>query len=136
MSWMAITIFILFAFIGVVFLFIACNSILHTRRFLEESTLGEGSVIGIETVRGNPRTTYSPRVRFMTTEGKQIEFVASVSSSKVEFSIGEKVPIRYKSSHPEEATIDKFMHVWMVSVVLLVLGLGFIIMSLLPFSMI
>jgi hypothetical protein len=132
MSWIAITIFLLFAFIGVVFLFIACYSILHTRRFLEESTLGDGTVIGIETYRGYPRTTYRARVRFITTEGKQIEFVSSVGSNKVEYIVGEKVPIRYEKGHPEEATIDRFIYVWMLPVCLLGLGLGFTIMSIIP----
>lgn len=129
MNWTAKAILYLFAFAGVGFLLLGLCMIFFTRKFLEESIIGEGTVIAIDAHPARSTIKYSPRVRFMTDEGKEIEVQVSFRETRTTYSIGQKVRVRYEESHPDTAILDRLIDIWFKPVFALGLGLGFTMLS-------
>jgi Protein of unknown function (DUF3592) len=93
---------------------------------LKSGAQAQGTVVDVKEDRGDyyaPGTTYRPVVRFITVEGRTVEFTSAVGYSHSP-DIGGAVPVRYRLNDPEQAEIDRGT-VWILPAAFgLVGGLG------------
>ena len=119
-----------------------CVSINH---FRNQAIVMQGKVIAFTKSLSENRTspgsrprsttpTYAPVVRFITEDGRSIEFTSKAGTNPPRYSEGETVEVLYSSSSPEKARINDFSSLWMgpfivggPGIVLLLLGAGIII---------
>lgn len=93
-----------------------------TLEFKAASSLTEGTVVDFATHQSDGKTMYSPIVEY-TVEGRALQLSSSSSSSSPGYDRGERVPVRYSNTTPENARIDSFMENWFGPLILGVLGL-------------
>lgn len=67
-------------------------------------------------------TSHKPIVEFVAA-GQTRELVPIVNIQPYVPGVGSVVPVRYRSEHPDEATLDTFAELWLVPIVLGVVGL-------------
>ncbi|GMU42908.1 MAG: DUF3592 domain-containing protein [Xanthomonadales bacterium] len=100
-------------------------------RFRADAVRVDGELVGYQRHRGGKGgTVYAPRVRYVVPApeggaGVAHEVVGSVRSSWRGWNPGDKVPVWYRSSAPEEARIGSFMEQWFVPLLLGVFALLF-----------
>jgi uncharacterized protein DUF3592 len=84
----------------------------------------QGTVVGNDETRDvdNSRQV-SPRIRFITEDGRTVEFEPRVSLPFSVYEQGEQVPVVYQRSRPEKAIVDTFLFSWLMPTVALALGL-------------
>jgi hypothetical protein len=73
-------------------------------------------------------TTYSPDVEFETRNGEKIVFTASSGSTR-RTRVGHKVRVFYYPDNPRDADIAAPLTSWIVPLLLLAFGLGFLFMA-------
>jgi hypothetical protein len=83
-----------------------------TSGFLASAQTAEGTVIDLVASRSSDSTTYRPVVRFVTDDGRTIEFTSSAGSNPPSYSRGETVPVLYTPKTPEDAKINGFFALW------------------------
>ncbi len=83
----------------------------------------EGEVVRLERVRRSKGGVYSPVVRFSTASGRTIEFQAGYGTNSPEFSVGERVPVRYWPEAPEDALLSTFFAIWWTPILFVTGGL-------------
>jgi hypothetical protein len=100
---------IILAAYGVVFALIMLPSALRTRGLLKTGVKAEGTIVGAEertSIRRNDVvTSYYPRVRFTTPEGRQVVFTSSFGSPG-EPELGDRLRVRYRPDDPGQAEVD------------------------------
>jgi hypothetical protein len=119
-----------------------CVSISH---FRNQAIVTQGKVMGFSKSLTRNRTrpdsrpttttpTYAPIVRFVTEDGRSIEFISKAGSNPPRYSKGDTVEVLYSSSSPENATINDFSSLWMGPLIvggpglaLVLLGAGIIV---------
>jgi len=119
-----------------------CVSINH---FRNQAIVTQGKVITFAkslsenrtSYDGRPKTTtptYAPVVRFLTQDGRSIEFTSKAGSNPPRYAKGETVDVLYPASSPEKASIDDFSSLWMGPLIvggpgllLILLGAGIIV---------
>lgn len=135
---------LIFTFVGFIFLFVAFILYNH-RKGLEErcNQKAYGDVIRIleksDGMIGNGHYNqryYSPEVRFITYEGREVITHSKVYTFPCRFSVGQNVTICYDGSDPEKFYIaeDKntsilFKIFFLVSTLLLIIGVSMILVS-------
>jgi hypothetical protein len=97
--------------------------VVRTQAFLAESSSATGRVIALvaretcdEDNYGrdvNCSTAYAPRVRFTTSDGRQVVFESGSASNPPSHQRGDIVDVRYRSSDPTDARIDSIAGVWL-----------------------
>jgi hypothetical protein len=93
-------------FLGIVTFLLFAN----TLTFVGSAVSVPGEVVGLEREPGED--LYSPRVRFTTVGGRQVEFVSSMYSKPPGFHVGEQVTVRYSPGRPERAEVQSFFRIW------------------------
>jgi hypothetical protein len=77
---------------------------------------------------GNDETNF-PTIDFQTKQGQTQEFTLSVNSS---YAKNDQVPVIYKPTQPDKATLNNFGTLWIATVFQLIIGLFFLIGTLVP----
>ena len=62
-------------------------------------------------------TVYAPRVRFSTTDGRQVVFVSGKASKPPSYNEGDPVNVRYRSNNPTDARIDTVTGIWLGAII-------------------
>jgi len=96
----------LFFFAGLLFLGIAAGFALYSRAFLANAVATEGTVIGWRE---------QAVVRFTGPRGP-VEFRATNFSS--DYHVGQNVPVLYRATDPQDASINSFSELWLLPVML------------------
>ena len=95
----------------------------HTNKFIASSLKADGQVIDFETKRSdNSSSTYAPVIKFVANDGKEYQFVSSVSSNPPSYDVGESVEILYLESNPNDAQVNGFFSLHLGEFILGILG--------------
>ena len=89
--------------------------------FRARSHTAEGVVSGLaaeeskSTRMGRAETSrsYHPEVRWTDAAGREHRFIGGIGDSIPQYSVGERVRIRYDPSQPQAARIDTFWELWL-----------------------
>ena len=124
---------LIFVIAGGAMIFFGVRSFLGTNSFLKIAKPSMGEVIGFDSriinTKGNSRTSYFPKIKFVDAKGTEVEFVSSSGSSSPDVSIGDKVPILYNPEHPNEARRNNFLDLWFLTTILSAMGLVFLLVG-------
>jgi hypothetical protein len=114
-------------FIGVVVLGVG-GYLMKTRIDFYNASAGVvGVITEIEERRVNSHSSYYPIVEYKTKTGEVFSTTGDTgSSSAFDYSIGEKVNVRYLLANSHDAKLSTFMEMWLFPFVLVVIGLLFI----------
>ena len=96
---------LLFIFLGGSVVLGAAFSLKRARRFVAESALVPGEVVGVSERRGR-RVMYAPVVRFNGPDGRAVEFIDEMSSSRPAYRVGERVSVMYRRGDPSDARVS------------------------------
>ncbi len=100
-----------------------------TIEFTGRAERGEGTVVEMIEKKGSGSDddgpTWSPKVKFRTAGGMEIEFVSGVSSNPPSYAAGDAVDVLYDPMNPRDASINSFVQVWLFPLLLPVMGLAF-----------
>ena len=114
--------------VGAVFVFHGLRVFGRTRRFVAVSASAKGTVTdSVGRWHRNPGDTPGssrlshPVVRFVTQEGRTVEFESQVGSN-LSPGIGQEVTVIYDPLNPQDARISSFMMLWALPAVFTVLG--------------
>lgn len=102
-----------------------------TSAFLSGSTKAAGVVVGLQASRRN--SSYAPIVEFIDRNGEKVRFTSSVSSYPPSFEVGQKVEVFYRPNQPQQAQINDFVSLWLLSLILTSLGGVFALIGAIPF---
>jgi len=102
----------------------------RTRRFIDRAHKATGVVIKVRKVPFENRDTFSPVVRFTTSDGRALSFTDPVSCYPSEFEVGERAEVLYDPHNPHRARAvkkvsDLFLEArlfWVASAALLAVG--------------
>jgi hypothetical protein len=102
----------------------------HTRRFLANAISVPGTVT--ENVWQEQRSSntsgrgdFYPRIRFRTTDGQEISFIANSGSNPPSYHVSQQVTILYDPQQPYHAYIQSFVDLWLLPTILCGLGMVF-----------
>jgi hypothetical protein len=122
------TLKVVFTGVGAALLIGAIFWALHTRSFVAQASLAEGTVIRlIEVSSSSGSPTYKPVVSFTAADGRERQFASRVSSNPPSYRPGEKVSVLYAVTDPGNAAINGFLALWFGP--LLVGGIGAVLFS-------
>jgi hypothetical protein len=122
----------LFGFLGIVVLAGAVWSFESTSRFLKTAQPADAIVVAIESgssgVGASRSTSDTPVVQFKTAAGEVVVARASFGSGGLlgGYVIGEKLSILYAPQQPDNFCEAGWWGTWGATIVILILGLGFI----------
>ncbi|WP_343560151.1 DUF3592 domain-containing protein [Kiloniella sp. b19] len=92
---------------------------IHTWSYLDDALRADGEVVDIVAIENTAKdsdkqrqTLYFPVVRFMTRDGRAINFQAGTGSQSPIHSAGDPVTILYNPEAPEDARLDDFASLW------------------------
>lgn len=114
----------IFGGFGLIFVCVGAGILMNELAFGRTAQKAEGVVVDLvsRTTTGKRRSTvYAPAVEFPV-NGKTVRFVSSTASSPPEHEVGERVPVLYDPSRPENAEIDTWMARFFLPTVFLILG--------------
>ncbi len=112
-----------FGAMSIVMLIVSFFDYVHTRRFVDIAARGEGTVIKlVETQNRDSGTTYRPVFAFRDSKGREHEICSSVGSCPPAYKVGEKVSVLYNAEEPENAVLDGFFDVWLMSLIFGMIG--------------
>lgn len=114
-----------FTVIGLALLVGAFFAYRSTSGFLATAQTAQGTVIDLVPSRSSDSTTYRPVVRFVTAEGRPIEFASSSGSNPPSYARGESVQVLYAPQTPEDAKINGYFALWGATTILGALGAVF-----------
>ena len=116
--------------IGIIICAVSLHLLYRKILFLFRSETVKGKVINlnrIDDLAEDPR--FSPRVEFIDLNGSRVVFNSRVSRGLSPFSIGDTVNVRYSRELPEKAYIVNFIELFFLELGLLILGLGWALLS-------
>jgi hypothetical protein len=129
-------VFSIFPLVGLGMLAGAFFSYQKTNSFVKEAAKAEGTVVDLVVVRliqdnRRPTTSYSyrPTIRFMNSQGTEVEFTSQTGSNPPSYSKGQKVEILYKPDKPQDARINDLFPLWGDSILLAGMGGLFLIIG-------
>jgi Protein of unknown function (DUF3592) len=103
-----------FIIVGIGFIWNVIYTLTDEQNFTKTAIEGEGTIIkisigtsfqgGMGSAGGKPVPSYTPRIRFETSDGKNIEFVGATSSLPG-WRVGQTIPILYNPNNPNGARI-------------------------------
>ena len=123
----------IFGLVGLILLLTSGFLFNHTKNFLANSLVTQGTVFDVVLRRTSGTGTSSTRVgsgvycplfRFKTNTGETIEIESSFGSNPPSYAIGDKITVRYQPENPYGAKIDSFFHICLP--VMITGGLGFL----------
>lgn len=121
----------IFIIAGLGMIFGSFLSFNHTQEFIKAASTAEGTVIEMRQERSKKSITYFPVFKYQTQQGKIIHVKSSVGTNPPEYQIGAKVNVLYHPNNPNEAEINSFWSLWLLTVVFGTLGSFFTGMGLL-----
>ncbi len=116
--------------IGIIILLITVFFVAKRIEFVSGAEKVTGHVVA-EVVKestdseGRPVGTYYPRVRFVTMDNTEYEFVSSVGDDDPTYDVGDRIDVIYSPSAPSEAFVSSFLTLW--AIYLLPGGVGLLI---------
>ena len=124
----------IFALVGGAMLVAARWQFTRRRAFVQDSAIASGTIVELieERVRNttsgsmNDEISYFPKVKFQTPSGREVTFQSETGRGWKAGQIGRTVAVRYRPDQPDVAEIDSFMSLWGVTLVLGVVGGGFL----------
>ncbi len=111
-----------FGVIGLAMLVGAYYCHLRTNEFVSLALKAEGEVVDLTTKESSDGDTYSPVVKFKSSDGVEHEIVSTVSSNPPAYSIGEAVEVLYEEGNPQNAKINAFFSLRFAEFLLCLLG--------------
>lgn len=85
-----------------------------THVFATDVARAEGRVVAQrESQQGGGRSMFTPRIAFVTADGRAQEFSGQLSSGAPRFAPGARVPVVYRRSDPAGARVDLFVDNWL-----------------------
>lgn len=118
---------ITFSSIGFVMVIVGAVVGIRTHSFIQGAEKAEGSVV--ELVRKRSTSTRSrsgtrrsyiysyPVVKFETANGESVEFESNVGSNPPAFQPGESVTVLYNPEQVNEAMIESFWELWLITMI-------------------
>jgi len=79
----------------------------RTKRFIDKSQKAEGVVIKVKKVPFENWDTFSPVVRFTTSDGRALSFTDPVSKHPAEFEVGDRAQVLHDLRNPHKARAVK-----------------------------
>ena len=124
----------IFALAGGAMLVAAGWQFTQRRAFVRHSAIASGTIVDLIEERSSDMTSdsmhdeisYFPKVKFQTPSGREVTFQSQTGSGRKAGRIGRTVAVRYRPDQPDVAEIDSFMSLWGVTLVLGVVGAGFL----------
>jgi len=124
----------IFALVGGAMLVAAGWQFTQRRAFVRHSAIASGTIVALIEERSSDMTSdsmneeisYFPKVKFQTPSGREVIFQSAMGSGRKAGRIGRTVAVRYRPDQPDVAEIDSFMSLWGVTLVLGVVGVGFL----------
>lgn len=113
--------FWIFALLGTFFTMLGLLFGLPPLLQLGSHARAEGSVVDY---RRSGDTAY-PIVQFSTPDGRRWEFEDRVGSDPPQFSLEQKVDVRYDPSNPRNAFVNTFVNLWLLPGIFLLVGVVF-----------
>lgn len=111
---------------GLIFLVAGGILTFFTYDFMENSASVNGTVVSVEVNHGDDSTTYKPTIRYLGLDGQKHVGTTFMSSSSYNFSVNERVDIRYDFRTPSSIRMDTWFATWGF-------GIVFLAASLIPF---
>lgn len=113
--------------IGFLLLLAAAWTVWSTNAWLKRSVEVQGTVIEVLRVRDSDNTGYlfTPRVRFQTTDGREIEFQSGLRTNPPAYRTGQTVQVFYDPGEPRSAVIRGLFSIWFMPIILSFIGLIF-----------
>lgn len=114
--------------VGVGLMIAAAISAGFRLRWIRQTRVTAGQVVGVEKREDSEGGDwYVPTIEFTTDSGAKQVFTSSTGSGKGDWKTGQQVSIRYDPADPSKAAINRFIHLFLLSIVLGMLGLIFTI---------
>jgi hypothetical protein len=111
--------------VSAVALIVALVSGVSTSRLVIWGQVADATVVRIEELRDSDhQTSYSPRLRFETDEGRTVEFRSRLAASYPKYRVGEEFLVLYDPDEPTHAEIYTFWSLWCLTIVASIVGLG------------
>jgi hypothetical protein len=118
---------IVFMLAGVALLGFSGKSLMDDRRFLAKAAVATGVVVDTAmVVDQDDEVAYYPVVEFTTAREQVVRFEADEATPDPDQQLGAAVRILYDPVNPQDARLDTFMSRWGLSIVMGMLGLGFV----------
>lgn len=111
-----------FTLVGVLLLLGAALLWNSTHRFMASASRLQGTVVELIEKRDSDGATYSPVVRFIAPDGREVTYTESFSGNPAPYDVGENVEVLYSRENPDEPRIKGFMSLWLVPAILGGLG--------------
>ena len=133
---------LVFVIVGLIVLTVGIVVGVRTAWFVHRAIPTEGKVVALESRRstgaGTRRTrrssrTYVPVFEFKDSSGAVHRVTETVGSRPAAFASGETVTVLYRPENPEQAHIKALSTLWLGTLILVPMGLGFAIVGLLIF---
>lgn len=94
--------------------------------FVVGSRSAVGTVTAVERRGDRTGDPFSPRVDFMTADGRKISFLSNVLVSSFRYAVGQRVQVRYRPDEPSTAEIDSLAALAWLPLLCGVVGLGLV----------
>jgi hypothetical protein len=94
----------------------------RTLVFAGDAKRATGEVVSYREVKDGDKSLQRPRVRFETETGEIVTTDGQFFTAAKRFSIGQQVPVVYKTTKPMEARIDLFLDNWIGPTIAAVVG--------------
>lgn len=118
----------LFTFIGVILMIVGMYFIFSTYLFISKAVRTEATVVDFKHMTMGGRSSSAPIIEFVTKTGEKKRIESSISSRSPGLDRGEKVEIFYNPNNFYQVKINKFLYLWFLPALALVLGLAAFIM--------
>jgi len=112
---------------GVVVFGITSHSVRTTGDIVKFVDVRKGKLLPLGA--GLTDTVKLPVIRFRTSSGSILEFIATATSRPSRYTVGEQVPVAYNPANPESSRIDAPWKLWSLPIILVGLGVVFIILG-------
>ncbi|OGH90650.1 MAG: hypothetical protein A2479_02145 [Candidatus Magasanikbacteria bacterium RIFOXYC2_FULL_39_8] len=114
---------------GVIFVGVGGYSFLDSQKVIKTFASAQGTVVElVRSSTSNESNTYSPLVSFVANE-TEYQFKSNFSSDPPAYDVGEQVNVLYNPESPQDARINSFLSLYLISLIfgvtgLILLGIG------------
>ena len=83
-----------------------------------------------DSVKLEKKYLYRPVIEFKPINGRVVRFNAGIASRPAPFQAGDKVDVLYDPGSPQQAQINRFLHLWYYVLMCVSFGIFFLVMGL------
>jgi hypothetical protein len=105
---------------------LSLRQVFSRRSFLRNSDVATGVIEALTESRDEEEVSYFPTVRFRTAAGREVTFQSGTGSGESSWTIGDRVPVRYRRDRPECAEVGSFAALWGAALLFALLGVAFL----------